>query len=112
MPDEQTLNTQPEGAVAAAENTSAGETTTVSRPRRAALAAISFIITLAAWAMLPLVYWVAGALALAGIVSGAIAARSRRGGWRNLAQVSIVACSVLVLVLIVFWGILLYLLNA
>lgn len=111
MPDEQTLNTQPEGAVAA-ENTSAAETASGTRPRRAALATLSFIITLAAWAMLPLVYWVAGALALAGIVSGAIAARSRRSGWRNLAQVSIVACSVLVLVLIVFWGILLYLLNA
>lgn len=102
--------TAPEAAKPVAEEASAPvETPAVAsdRPPRPGLPTASFVVTIIAWICLPL--WYPGALVggIVGVVLSILALRQRRGGWRNLALVSIVASSVLLLVLAVFWSALL-----
>lgn len=81
------------------------------RPTRPVASILAFLITAVGWVFLPYYYWVSAVSAVAGIIVSVVALRQPRGGWRNLALVAIVASSVLALVLIIFWGILIYLMK-
>lgn len=83
-------------------NSAESEEVENARPARGGWSVAAFVVTVLAWVALPLNYGVAlggGAVAL---VLSIIALRQRRGAWRNLALVSIVASVVLLLVLAIF----------
>ena len=74
-------------------------------------AVISFVITALAWIALPLSEIATLVLGIAGLITSIFALRQPRGAWRNLTLVALVAAAVLLLVLIIFWGGILYVLG-
>lgn len=74
-------------------------------------AVISFVITALAWIALPLSEIATLVLGIAGLITSIFALRQPRGAWRNLTLVALVAATVLLLVLIIFWGGILYVLG-
>lgn len=76
--------------------------TSAPRPRRATLAIIAFVVTVIGWILLPLSYQATIGAGLLGLILSILALRQPRGGWRNLTLVSLVASSVLLLVMVVF----------
>lgn len=99
----------PEQPITAPEGTP--DTSSPVRPRRGTLSLVSFLIVLGAWASLPLFYIVSATLGIISLVLGILAVRQRRGAWRNLAIVTVVASAVLVLVLVIFWAAIIYALS-
>lgn len=88
-------------AQATAEAVPAGKAT-APRPRRATLAILAFVVTVIGWILLPLTYKITIGAGILGVILSILALRQPRGGWRNLALVSLVASSVLLLVMVVF----------
>lgn len=82
---------------------------TAPRPRRVTLAILAFVVTVIGWILLPLTYQITIGAGVLGIILSILALRQPRGGWRNLALVSLVASSVLLLVMAVFAVVLYYL---
>lgn len=74
-------------------------------------AVISFVITALAWIALPLSEIATLVLGVVGLITSIFALRQPRGAWRNLTLVALVAAAVLLLVLIIFWGGILYVLG-
>lgn len=74
-------------------------------------AVISFVITALAWIALPLNEIATLVLGVVGLITSIFALRQPRGAWRNLTLVALVAAAVLLLVLIIFWGGILYVLG-
>lgn len=75
-----------------------------TRPARPWPSVTAFLLTLVGWICLPYNEFAALAGAAAGLILSLVALRQRRGAWRNLALVSLVAAAVLLLVLVLFWG--------
>lgn len=75
-----------------------------TRPARPWPSMTAFLLTLVGWICLPYNEFAALAGATAGLILSLVALRQRRGAWRNLALVSLVAAAVLLLVLVLFWG--------
>ena len=69
------------------------------------------MITALAWIALPLSEIATLVLGIAGLITSIFALRQPRGAWRNLTLVALVAAAVLLLVLIIFWGGILYVLG-
>lgn len=75
-----------------------------TRPARPWPSVTAFLLTLVGWICLPYNEFAALAGATAGLILSLVALRQRRGAWRNLALISLVAAAVLLLVLVLFWG--------
>lgn len=73
------------------------------RPKRAGMAVAAFVVTVAAWVLLPLYYPGALGGGILALILSILALRQPRGAWRNLALVTTVASSVLLLILAIFW---------
>ncbi len=75
-----------------------------TRPARPWPSVTAFLLTVVGWICLPYNEFAALAGAAVGLILSLVALRQRRGAWRNLALVSLVAAAVLLLVLVLFWG--------
>lgn len=74
-----------------------------NRPHRPGMTVAAFVVTAAAWVMLPVYYPGALGGGILALILSILALRQPRGAWRNLALVTTVASSVLLLVLALFW---------
>lgn len=102
---------EPSDEATSARDKSAPGSTGESLPRHRTKSIIAAVLALLAWVALPFSEVATLAFGIVALLSSIVALRQGRNIWRLLALVSLLAAAVLLLVLIIFWGGILYVLG-